>query len=287
VADVVPEGCRLGAYAVLRQSANAGFAFGTAAGGFLVTHSAFWLFAGDAITTAGYGLLALLALPHGLRHTSLQAKWGSALARLRSDGRFWALFASQFLCALVFAQFSSSYALEITRRHLHLGSLSPEQIFGALIGWNGALVMLAELPLTRISQRFNPRRVMCLGYLLVGLGFATNCISSTIAILFLGMTVFTLGEMLAMPMVSTWVAYLAPEAMRGRYMGALTTTWSGANMVGPMIGFRLFGIHPALLWLTCGGLGAAAAAIMARWGDDRTVQAAAAASLEVERSSAA
>ena len=31
VADIVPEQCRLAAFAVLRQSANAGFAFGTAA----------------------------------------------------------------------------------------------------------------------------------------------------------------------------------------------------------------------------------------------------------------
>jgi predicted MFS family arabinose efflux permease len=198
------------------------------------------------------------------------------------------LFLSQFLCALVFSQFASSYALEITRRQLHLGALQPEQIFAALIGWNGALVMLLELPLTRITQQFNPRHVMCLGYLLVGLGFSSNAIAGNLQILFLGMTVFTIGEMLAMPMVSTWVAYLAPESMRGRYMGALSTSWSAANMVGPMLGFRLFGFHPALLWLACGGLGAAGAAIMARWGDARNPSALAAdAEVELERSGVA
>jgi MFS family permease len=266
VADLIPEERRLAAYAVLRQSANAGFAFGTAAGGFLVTHSAFWLFAGDAITTASYGILALVALPHGLRYTSRQARWGQALAHLRRDSRFWVLFATQFLCALVFAQFSSSYALEITGRHLHVGSLQPEQIFGTLIGWNGLLVMLLELPITRVTQRFNPRRVMCLGYILVGVGFASNGFTRSFAGLFFGMTLFTIGEMLVMPMVSTWVAYLAPESMRGRYMGTLATSWSGASMVGPIIGFRLFGVHPMLLWLTCLAFAGAAAAIMARWG---------------------
>ena len=282
VADLIPEERRLAAYAVLRQAANAGFAFGTAAGGFLVTYSAFWLFAGDAITTASYGIIALVALPHGLRHTSQQARWNEALDRLRRDARFWALFASQFLCALIFAQFASSYALEITGRRLHLGDLRPEQIFGALIGWNGALVMLLELPITRLTQRFNPRRVMCLGYLLVGLGFASNAFTISLTGLILGMTVFTVGEMLAMPMVSTWVAYLAPQSMRGRYMGALSTSWSGANMIGPMIGFRLFGFHPSALWLSCGALGAAAAAIMARWGEARSSLHPAAATLALE-----
>nr|ACO70885.1 major facilitator superfamily MFS_1 [uncultured Verrucomicrobiota bacterium] len=272
VADLIPEERRLAAYAVLRQSANAGFAFGTAAGGFLVSHSAFWLFAGDAITTASYGFIALMLLPHGLRHSSKQARWGEAIARLRSDAGFWALFASQFLCALVFSQFASSYALEITGRHIHFGHLQPEQVFGALIGWNGMLVMLLELPITRITQRFHPRRVMCIGYLLIGLGFASNGFTSTLLGLVIGMTVFTIGEMLSMPMVSTWVAYLAPESMRGRYMGALSTSWNGAGMIGPLIGLSLFGFHPMALWLTCGVWGALSAAIMARSGEKAAEQ---------------
>ena len=47
VADLVPAHLQLRAYAALRLAANAGFAFGTATGGFLVSHSTFWLFAGD------------------------------------------------------------------------------------------------------------------------------------------------------------------------------------------------------------------------------------------------
>jgi MFS family permease len=268
VADLIPEERRLAAYAVLRQAANAGFAFGTAAGGFLVNHSTFWLFAGDAITTASYGIIALLLLPHGLRATSTQSRWSEALAHILPDRRFWALFAAQFLTALVFAQFVSSYALEVTGRGLHVGSLKPEQIFGVLIGWNGLLIMLLELPLTRFTQRFHPRRAMCFGYILMGAGFAVNAFPGGFGWLFAGMTLFTLGEMFAMPLISTWVAHLAPEAMRGRYIGALATAWSGASMCGPSLGLYVFGFYPALLWLGCGALGLLAAAIMARWGED-------------------
>lgn len=267
VADLVPERCRLAAFAVLRQSANAGFAFGTAAAGFLVTHSTFWLFAGDAITTATYGFIALFMLPHGLRATSTQARWSTAIAHIRHDRRFWALFAAQFLTALVFSQFVSSYAREVPGRGMQLLSLQPEQIFGTLIGWNGMMVLLFELPVTRITQRFDPRRVMCLGYALIGLGFASNVLHLGFMGLFLGMTVFTIGEMLSMPMISTWVTHLAPKPMRGRYIGALGTAWSGAGLFGPALGLQIHGYNPTLLWLGCGALGVCSAFILARWGD--------------------
>lgn len=267
VADLIPEQRRLAAFAVLRQSSNAGFAFGTAAAGFLVTHSTFWLFAGDALTTAAYGFIALLMLPHGLRATSTQARWSAALAHIRGDGRFWALFAAQFLTALVFSQFVSSYAREVPAREMTLWNLRPEQIFGTLIGWNGMMVLLFELPITRITQRIDPRRAMCCGYLLIGLGFASNVLHLGFIGLFIGMTIFTIGEMLAMPMVTTWVTHLAPESMRGRYLGALGTAWSGASMCGPALGLQLHGYSPALLWLSCGVLGLCAAGVLLRWGD--------------------
>ncbi len=276
VADLIPESRRLAAYAVLRQSANAGFAFGTAAAGFLVSHSIFWLFAGDAITTASFGIMALLLLPHGLRSVSTQARWKDAIAHIRGDSRFWALFAAQFLTALVFSQFVSSYTLEVTSRHLHVGWLKPEQIFGVLIGWNGVMVTLFELPLTRFTQRFNPRRVMCLGYVLIGFGFAMNLLPGGFLMLFASMTIFTIGETFAMPMVQTWVAYLAPESMRGRYIGALGTAWSSASTIGPAIGLQVFAHSPAALWLGCGALGLCSAMILSRWGDNSTPQSVAA-----------
>jgi MFS family permease len=271
IADIVPAHLQLRAYAAQRVAANAGFAFGTAAGGFLVTHSTFWLFAGDALTTASYGVLALLMLPHGLRHTSAQARWGEALRRLRHDGKFWALAAAQFCCALVFTQFASSYSLEVIGRGLVLDlfgvRIAAEQIFGLLIGWNGVLIVLCELPLTRTTQRFEPRRVMCLGYILLGGGFALNAAPGGFATLFAAMTLFTLGEMVAIPMSSTWIARIAPETMRGRYIGALQMAWAAANVVGPQIGLRLYGVQPLAVWLGCGMLGLVAAATLWRFGD--------------------
>lgn len=276
VADLVGPARRLTAFALLRQAANAGFAFGVATGGFLINHGPFWLFAGDALTTAIFGLLALLALPPGIRKTSREARWSEALAKLRSDSGFWALFAAQLAAAFVFAQFASTYALEIARRRIHLAFagfvLSPEQVYGLLIGWNGILIIACELPITRVTRILNARRVMAAGYGLIGAGFALNIFDHGILTLGAGITLFTVGEMLVMPMVSVWISHLAPENMRGRYMGALATAWAGGNILGPQIGLTIFAVSPAALWTACAAFGLISATMITFLGREKRPQ---------------
>src|SRR5438445_9784627 len=67
LADLVPAGRRVTAFAAYRMALNAGFAFGPATAGFLAKKSFVWLFVGNAITCVLYGVLAWLALPAGLR----------------------------------------------------------------------------------------------------------------------------------------------------------------------------------------------------------------------------
>src|SRR5947207_8610392 len=67
LADLVPAGQRVTAYAAYRMAFNAGWAFGPATAGLLAKKSYIWLFVGDAATSVLYGIVALLALPTGLR----------------------------------------------------------------------------------------------------------------------------------------------------------------------------------------------------------------------------
>lgn len=259
IADIVPPALQVRASAAIRLAANAGFAFGVSIGGFLADRSLFWLFAGDAITTALYGGIALAWLPHGLRQLTRSAPWNAAFTSLRRDRTFHALWIAGFCGALIFSQFGSTYSLFVIEKKLTLDllgwHLSPTAIFGLLLGWNGALVVLAELPLTSATLRFDSRRVMALGHALTGLGFALNAIAHSILVLWLAMTLFTIGEMISSPTASASLARIAPEQMRGRYMGALALAWNAAGIVGPQLGFRLFALDPLLLWLGFGLLG--------------------------------
>ena len=113
------------------------------------------------------------------------------------------------------------------------------------------MVVLMELPLTSLTLRFDARRVMALGYILIGLGFGLNAWCHTIPTLWVAMTIFTLGEMISAPMTSAFVARLSPERLRGRYMGFLSLAWNSSSIVGPQFGFRLFAHDPRYVWFGC------------------------------------
>jgi predicted MFS family arabinose efflux permease len=52
-----------------------------------------------------------------------------------------------------------------------------------VISFNGALVVLCELPLTTFTKRYPARRMIALGYLLIGVGFASNALTRTLPLL--------------------------------------------------------------------------------------------------------
>ena len=256
LADLIPPGQRVTAFAMYRVAFNAGFAFGPAMAGFLAAHGFFWLFVGDALTSMLFGLVALFALPRGGHSQQRDATWAEALAVLRHDRRLHQVLLANLAIGLVFFQIASTFSLHVT----HLGFSAA--VYGAIFSMNGALVMLCELPLTTLTRRFPARRVMALGYVLVGTGFVLNAFAHGIPALVLCMVIFTFGEMLTMPVAAAFVADLAPAHMRGRYLGASGLTWACALIIGPGLGMKLYAFNPSIYWLACFGLGVLAAIVI-------------------------
>ena len=256
LADLVPAGQRVTAYAAYRMAFNAGWAFGPAMAGLLAKHSFLWLFVGDAVTSFLFGLVAWFALPTGLRGTRTDNSLLDTFRVLREDKRFRQLACAALVIGLVFVQVFSTMSLEIT----HNG-FSPAT-YGLVISLNGVLVVLCELPLTIITKRFPARRVIALGYLLIGAGFASNALVRTLPLLVLTAILFTFGEMVSMPVAGAYVADLAPAERRGLYMGTYSMVWSLASICGPSLGMILFSINHTALWVLCGVLGLVAAGII-------------------------
>lgn len=278
LADLVPEGQRVRAYSALRLALNAGFAGGTACAGFLAQKSYFWLFAGDALTTCLFGLLALLWLPQGLTSRGQKAPWSEALRHLRGNLAFHALFIGSLCLGLLNTQYATTYPLHVLERapdfHFAGWDLHGTQVYGLLLAWNGLLVVVAELPLTGTILRFHPRQILALGYALEGVGFAMNFFCHSFESLFVAMTIFTVGEMATAPVSSAYLAQVAPERMRGRYMGALSLAYSFSAVLGPLAGTRLLTLHAPAYWLTALLLGAVGAASIIGLGRVRSAVAA-------------
>jgi MFS family permease len=256
LADLVPPERRVAAYGMYRLAINAGFAAGPATAGFLAQHSYEWLFIGDAVTSAIYGIVALAALPAGVRSSPEKSGWGEALRHAGHDRRFiFFLIASMMLTFIEF-QLSSTVALHVK------GIGHSAATYGMLISLNGLLIILFEVPLTAVTQRFPVRRMIALGIVLQGIGFGLTGAAHSFLALAGTVVLWTLGEMIFAPTSSAYVAGIAPDAMRGRYMGLWTLMWSAGLTLGPALGSALFERNASLLWLLCFILGLGAAVLV-------------------------
>ena len=254
--DLVPPERRITAFATLRIAFNAGFAFGPAMAGFIAAYGFFWLFAGDAATSALYGLVALFLLPRVASTALNNMSWGRALEVVRRDYRLHQLLLANFATGLLFCQPISTLGLYIT----HQGFSGA--VFGIILSLNGALIVLTELPLTTLTRKFPARRVMAIGYTLIGIGLCLNIFAHTVPALAICVVIFTFGEMMAMPTAMAYLANLAPAEMRGRYLGISGLSWSTAAIIGPGLGMKLFTAAPGTYWLACAVFGLFAATVI-------------------------
>jgi len=255
LADLVPAGERVTAYSAYRMAINAGFAFGPATAGFLAGHGFFWLFAGDAATSALFGVVALFALPEVSHPPEDRIGWAEAARTLKSDRRLHRVLIAAFGIGLVFIQMSCTFGVAV------MAAGFSARVYGILLSANGALIVCFELALTRVTRRFAPMAVMAAGYLMVGVGFGLMALATSVAGFAACVVLFTFGEMCAMPVASAYVAGLSPPRLRGRYMGSYGLTWTVAQILGPGLGLALFGASPLGFWLLGGALGLVSALV--------------------------
>jgi MFS family permease len=256
VGDLVGEEHRVTAFGIYRFAVNLGFAAGPATAGFLADHSFTLLFIGDAATSIIYGVIALFALPHGLRTYVKTERTGEALRVAARDKPFLVFLLATLCITTVDFQLGSTFALHVR------ASGFPSRIFGLLISMNGMLIIVFELGITQWTRRFRPRPMIALGYLLAGVGFALTGLAHTVPLLASTVVVWTLGEMISSPVATAYAVQLAPEQYRGRYLGLVMMMWSLGMIIGPPAGTFLFDHNPAAVWIACGALGVISAMLM-------------------------
>lgn len=254
-ADLIGKELRVRAFAVQRLVMNLATACGMMTAGLVAATSFTWLFIADAGTTVILGLIVLFGLKRGIgRKAVSNAGWASAIPVIGRDGAFLRCVFASFLMACIFWQTGSSLGLQVTE-----GSGLDEKTYGFLLGLNGLLIVFFELPLTNLTRRHDAQKLMAVGYALMGGGLALLAFGAGLEMLILSMVVLTIGEMISSPVASSYMANLAPDEMRGRYMGVAGFSWSIAAGIGPMAGLALYGIAPEMVWILCGVAGLVAA----------------------------
>ena len=255
IGDLVLPHQRVAAFGMYRFAINLGFACGPAVAGFLADRSFTYIFLGDGATSLIYGIVALVALPHGLRSSGKDEKPAEGLRVALSDQMFVLFLLSTLFLVCVEFQTLSTFPVHVTK----LG-YSPA-VYGGLLAINGVMIVTLELLLTAWAQRFPPQPLIALGYGLTGIGFGLTGLAAGIPMLAVTVVIWTIGEMVYAPVTTTYVTALAPERYRGRYMGLWHSTWSAGMLLGPALGTMLYERSPALLWVACLALGLAAAGL--------------------------
>ena len=108
--------------------------------------------------------------------------------------------------------------------------------YSSLIALNAAMVVLFQFPLTAYLERFGNTALLVAGAACYAVGFGMYGFVGTMWWFALAMAVLTVGEMILVPVAQTVVAQMAPEDMRGRYMGFYGLVWGASFGVGPLAG---------------------------------------------------
>jgi POT family proton-dependent oligopeptide transporter len=110
------------------------------------------------------------------------------------------------------------------------------RVLGETIATTGYMVMIFQVLVSRIAERFKAMTSFLAGLLMLTLGFLVIGLAKITAptIVFLGIFIFAIGEMTSSPRIQEYITWIAPKEKAGLYMGM--------NFLAVMIGAALSGI---------------------------------------------
>jgi hypothetical protein len=114
------------------------------------------------------------------------------------------------------------------------------RVLGESVSHTGYMIILLQLPISMVFERFRALPSFIFGLAVAAVGFAVIGLAATSAavLVFLGIALFAIGEMITSPRIQEYITWIAPKEKAGLYMGS--------NFLGTMIGATLSGIYAPL-----------------------------------------
>lgn len=228
-------------YALNRLATNVGFGFGTGVGGLLAAidyHLLFWV---DGVVYVLAGILIVILLPKRKRivKTELPESSQTGAGSPWRDGffvRFLVMVTLYMFCFVMLFRLVPVYWKE----EMGIG----ESTIGILLGMNGLIIAVFEMILVQnLANRKPDYFYMVAGPVFSAVAFLALVIPEILPVVLAVATVllFTVGEMLAFPYLSTFVMNRASDLNRGKYSAAYSVAQATAQIIGPVVGAYVAG----------------------------------------------
>lgn len=228
---------RTRAVTLIRLAINLGFSLGPALGGLIIAGQGYaGLFWVDGLSCIGAMLLLWAGLPRKKALLDGHAVRKEATRSAYRDKPYLFFLLTVMLISIPFLQYFSTVPLFYSSVH-HLS----EAYIGLLLASNGLLIFLVEMPLVKYCEDrgFGVHGIIRWSVLLFAASFAVFNLVPTVAFLWVGMFLMTVGEMLNFPFMNRFAYDRAERGKPGSYMGLFTVAWSMAHIIGHTLGFKL------------------------------------------------
>ena len=247
IADVTSLGQRLSGYTVIRVLANAGAAIGPILGAILSVYGFQYIFLLAGIST----FIEIIILYFNVRETYFPSKSQYLTKldiKLAYKDRFFIIFTViGIIMAFVLRQSGASltlYAFDFERL--------PILYLAYIYSLNGILVVTLQYPVFKIMNKSsNPVLFRSIGMVFYFSGFIVLMFSKDITYFLISMGIMTIGEDFVAPTTQTIITSIAPQNMKGTYMGIYNLFISFGSFSGAVIGLYLLSYYEnrtALFW---------------------------------------
>lgn len=246
--DLCPRPLHKKAYALNRLAVNLGMTIGPAVGGFVYLFDFRLLFIINASSCfcAMLLILGFFGFPRTATHKEAEPELEGPPSKPWNDYSFLVFLGLMIAVALVFFQLMSTYPLYLKE---HYGFNESE--IGLLFAVNTIVIVVAEMVLVHLLRRFQDLKIVAWGAVCVCLGFGLIAFGRGAAFCVFTILIWTVGEMLSMPLSLSYVSRKTSSGNRGLYLGMYTMCYSIACVFAPLIGTALYEIDPDYPWYAC------------------------------------
>lgn len=236
VADITSIKDRLSGYTIMRVMANLGISVGPLVGAYLAFYGLQYIFLVSSVATVAEIVMLFFLMSETYRPKEhVQLKRGELGRAYRKDKFFMVFIIIGIALQIFMRQRGSTFTVyTIVLQHL------PYMYLGYIWALNGILVVALQFPLLRLMTKYgNPMMWRGIGTIFYAISFLVLTNSAEFLILVLFMTISTFGEDLLSPTTQSIITTLAPDNMKGSYVGVYNLYSSFGAFAGAIIGLYL------------------------------------------------